>query len=86
MNRRHFFRTALGLLPAACLTHLRAATEKARTLNLRVTDLKTFVVHVGGSNWCFCKVYTNQGLTGLGEGSITSKEATLAAAILEHHR
>ena len=37
-------------------------------------------------NWVFCKVYTNQGLTGLGEGSITSKEATLAQAIMEHER
>jgi galactonate dehydratase len=86
MNRRRFFRTALGLLPASCLNPLRAAIEKARALHLKVTELKTFIVHVGGSNWCFCKVYTNQGLTGLGEGSITSKEATLAAAILEHHR
>jgi len=31
-------------------------------------------------------VYTNEGLTGLGEGSITSKEATLAQAIMEHER
>jgi galactonate dehydratase len=37
-------------------------------------------------NWAFCKVYTNQGLTGLGEGSITSKEATLTQAIMEHER
>ena len=34
----------------------------------------------------FCKVYTDQGLTGLGEGSITSKEATLANAIMDNER
>jgi galactonate dehydratase len=37
-------------------------------------------------NWVFCKVATDQGLTGVGEGSITSKESTLAAAIMEHER
>jgi len=41
---------------------------------------------VGGLNWVFCKVYTNQGLVGLGEGSVTSKEATVAQAITEHER
>src|SRR5207302_4542734 len=40
----------------------------------------------GSVNWVFCKVYTNQGVVGLGEGSITSKEATLAQAIMEHER
>jgi galactonate dehydratase len=83
MLRRHF----LGTLAAAGWSErVRAAVEKARPLHLKVTDLKTFVVNVGSANWVFCKVYTNEGLTGLGEGSITSKEATLAAAIMEHHR
>ncbi|MBI3695845.1 MAG: D-galactonate dehydratase [Acidobacteria bacterium] len=83
MNRRQFLSTAavIGLAPAA-----RAATEKAKSLNLKITGLKTFVVHVGSVNWVFCKVFTNQRLTGLGEGSVTSKEATLAQAILEHER
>ena len=44
------------------------------------------MVNVGSVNWVFCKVYTNQGLVGLGEGSMTSKEATVAQAIQEHHR
>ena len=87
MNRRQFLQTAAGTaVGAAWLEPVRAAIEKAKPLNLRITDLKTFVVHVGGSNWAFCKVYTNQGITGLGEGSITSKEATLSAAIMEHQR
>jgi L-alanine-DL-glutamate epimerase-like enolase superfamily enzyme len=82
LTRRGFLSTTA----AAALAPLRAATEKAKPLNLKITDLKTIVVHIGGGNWVFAKVYTNQGLTGLGEGSITSKEATLSQAILEHHR
>lgn len=74
------------MLPAPLLPALQAAIEKARPLKLTVTGVKTFTVNVGSVNWVFCKVYTNQGITGLGEGSITSKEATLAAAILEHER
>jgi len=72
--------TAPLVLPA------RAAAVEAKSLNLKITGLKTFVVNVGSVNWAFCKVYTNQGLVGLGEGSITSKEATLTQAILEHER
>jgi galactonate dehydratase len=34
----------------------------------------------------FVKLYTDQGLTGLGEGSVTSKAMTMAAAIEEHKR
>lgn len=87
ISRRELVQSALGLaLPASVLSPLRAATEKAKPLNLKITGLKTFVVNVGSVNWAFCKVYTNQGLTGLGEGSITSKEATLANAIMEHER
>lgn len=71
---------------AGAFAPLRAATEKAKSLNLKITGLKTFVVNTGGTNWAFVKVYTNKGITGLGEGSITSKEATLAAAIMEHER
>lgn len=60
--------------------------SQAKALNLRITGLKTFVVHQGGLNWVFCKIATNQGVTGLGEGSVTSKELTLAQAIMEHER
>ncbi len=86
MLRRDFLRSTAGLAGSAWLAPVRAATEKAKPLNLKITGIKTFVVNVGSVNWVFCKVYTNQGLTGLGEGSITSKEATLSQAILEHER
>ena len=65
---------------------MRAYTQQAKSLNLKITGLKTIVVHTGSLNWVFCKIATNQGLTGLGEGSVTSKEATVTQAIMEHER
>ncbi|MCL6646304.1 MAG: hypothetical protein K6U88_15325, partial [Dehalococcoidia bacterium] len=76
MDRRSFL--ALAAAPAARAVQ---AVAPAKLLHLRVTDLKTFLVNAGGSGWVFCKLYTNQGLVGLGEGSMTSKEATVAQAI-----
>ncbi len=62
------------------------AFPQAKTLNLKITGLKTFVVNSGSLNWVFCKIYTNAGLVGLGEGSVTSKEATVTEAIMEQER
>jgi galactonate dehydratase len=86
MNRRSFLSaaTVAGLAPLAASTQRAAA--QAKGLHLKITGLKTFIVNVGSVDWVFCKVTTDQGLTGLGEGSITSKEATLAQAIMEHER
>jgi len=81
VNRRTFLQTTL----AAAATPL-VSFPQAKTLNLKITDLKTFVVNAGSSNWVFCKVYTNAGLIGLGEGSVTSKESTVAQAIMEQER
>jgi len=54
---------------------------------VKITGLQTFVVDAGGGNWVFVKVHTDQdGLTGLGEGTVTSKAQTIAAAIQEHER
>jgi hypothetical protein len=39
---------------------------QARPLNLKIQNFKTFVVNAGSVNWAFCKVYTNQGLVGIG--------------------
>ena len=89
MTRRQFV-ARIGIAAAGQFLidsqSLTAQTAQAKMLNLKITGLKTFVVNVGSVNWAFCKVYTNQGLTGLGEGSITSKEATLTQAIMEHER
>src|SRR5580765_3018033 len=86
MNRRVFIQAAMGAAASPIIAPAQEAASRAKSLNLKITGLKTFVVNVGSVNWVFCKVYTNQGLVGLGEGSITSKEATLAQAIMEHER
>src|SRR5436305_4244640 len=87
LSRRTFLNTTVA---AAALARVHGAlaeqTAAAKDLHLKITGLKTFIVNAGSVNWVFCKVYTNQGLVGLGEGSITSKEATLAQAIMEHER
>ncbi|HEU0120536.1 MAG TPA: galactonate dehydratase [Bryobacteraceae bacterium] len=82
MRRRQFLQTLA--LPA--LTYAQNVHDRARPLHLKIAGLKTFTVNVGSVNWVFCKVLTDQGLTGLGEGSITSKEATLSQAILDNER
>jgi len=95
MTRREFLQTAASTAAAglAALTSpeglLAQAREKAKPLHLKVTDLKTFIVNRGGTNgnnYVFVKIYTDQGIVGLGEGSVTSKEWTMAAAISEHKR
>src|SRR5580693_1698269 len=84
MTRRTLLASALAWpFRLAAFDNVRPA---AKALNLKITGLKTFVVNAGSVNWVYCKVYTNQGLVGLGEGSVTSKEATVAEAIMEHER
>ena len=64
-----------------------AAREQAKPLHLKITDLKSWIVnHSASKNYVFCKIYTDQGIVGVGEGSVTSKAATMKAAIDEHHR
>src|SRR5260370_27288179 len=60
-------------------------------MEMKITGLRTFIVDSsggrGGPQWVFVKVLTDQdGLWGLGEGSVTSKATTIAAAIMEHER
>jgi galactonate dehydratase len=91
MTRRDFLQGAAAGFAALTAPEglLAQARQQAKPLHLKVTDLKTFIVNRGGVNainYVFVKIYTNQGITGLGEGSVTSKEATVAAAIEEHKR
>jgi galactonate dehydratase len=62
---------------------LAQAREKAKPLNLKITGLKTFLV---AQRSIFVKMYTNQGLIGLGVAIQTSKETATAAAIMENER
>ncbi|RPI12317.1 MAG: hypothetical protein EHM65_06105, partial [Acidobacteriales bacterium] len=75
--------SALALAGAAQSVMPAAYAAQAKALNLKITQLKTFIVAGAG---VFVKVYTDQGLVGLGEGSITSKEPTVAQAIMENER
>ena len=50
---------------------------------MKVTDVKTFVVDCYRTNWVFVKVYTDEGITGVGEGTLEYKEKAFLGA-LEH--
>jgi galactonate dehydratase len=93
ISRRGFFSGAAGIGAAALIQPSRVLgaeqTDAAKALGLKITGLKTFVVDTGADsdeNYVFVKVYTNKGIVGLGEGTMTGKERTVAAAIEEHER
>ena len=41
---------------------------------MKITDIKTFVVDCFRTNWVFVKVYTDEGICGVGEGTLEYKE------------
>ncbi len=87
-TRRDFLKLA-ALTGAATVASpvLAEERDRARRLNLRITDLKTIVMNAGGDeNYVFVKIYTNEGITGLGEATLPSKALTMSHAILEHKR
>jgi galactonate dehydratase len=96
MDRRHFLRQSLHLTGAATLAAsgivtptLAAEQNAARSLKLRIVDVKTFVMEAspqGDENYVFVKIVTDQGITGLGEATLPSKAQTMSQAILEHKR
>ena len=52
---------------------------------MKITDLKAFPVDCFRTNWVFVKVYTDEGLTGVGEATLEYKEYALLGA-LDHIR
>lgn len=90
MDRRSFLTRALAVSAAATVAPLpgfAAAQEQHDVRNLRITDLKTFLVDAGNDeNYVYVKIYTNQGITGLGEGTLSGKCLTVATAIGELKR
>ena len=77
MKRREFLAgSGVPLLAAAPLqTPLPVGTRPA----IKITDIKTFLVGVGGRNLLFVKVLTDQGIHGIGEAySVGPDEATIA--------
>lgn len=90
ISRRGLAAGAMGALAGGALWDLLSAEgalaqakDKAKSLNLKITGMKTFLV---APRSIFVKLYTNQGLTGLGVAIQTSKEVATAAAIMENER
>lgn len=52
---------------------------------MKITDIKTFTVDCFRTNWVFVKVYTDDGVTGVGEATLEYKEKALWGAV-EHIR
>ena len=50
---------------------------------MKVTDVKSFIVDCFRTNWVFVKVYTDEGITGIGEATLEYKEKSLVGAV-EH--
>ena len=50
---------------------------------MKVTDIKTFTVDCFRTNWVFVKVYTDEGIDGVGEATLEYKEKALIGAV-EH--
>ena len=48
---------------------------------MKITDIKTFVVDCFRTNWVFVKVYTDEGITGVGESTLEYKEHALCGAM-----
>ncbi len=95
MDRRFFLRRSLEASAAAMAASAIGipsrssgqAQPEARRLGLTVSDVRTFVMNAGGDeNYVFVKIYTDQGITGVGEATLPSKALTISSAILEHKR
>ncbi|HUT95663.1 MAG TPA: galactonate dehydratase [Thermoguttaceae bacterium] len=50
---------------------------------MKITDLKTYVVHCYRTNWVFIKIGTDEGISGVGEATLEMKEKAVEAAVLE---
>jgi len=50
---------------------------------MKIARLKTFVVHAFRCNWVFVKLYTDEGISGVGEATVEMRETTVAAAVEE---
>ena len=50
---------------------------------MKITDIKCFTVDCFRTNWVFVKVYTDEGIDGIGEATLEYKEKALLGAV-EH--
>jgi galactonate dehydratase len=86
-NRREFFSAGAGI-GCGCAYSPQAATNALTTQgsNLRITAVKTFGVTLPIKEaldrpYVFCKIETNQGIYGWGEGTLEGKAAATIACI-----
>ena len=61
----------------------RAAVYDPR---MKITAVKSFVVHCYRTNWVFVKIETDEGISGIGEATLEMKERTVVAAVGELER
>ena len=82
MMRRDFLEAAgvAGFLAAA------AQPVAGRPSDVKITDIKTFVVGVGSRNLIFVKVETNQGIHGIGEAYSCGPDDATVATIADFKR
>ncbi len=88
MHRRAFLKAGIAGAAAHVFGHSLFPTELRAKIpdGLKVTALKVIPVWTGSMNYVFVKLYTNHGITGVGEGGIRGRAATMIAAIKEHER
>ena len=48
---------------------------------MKITEIKTFVANAYRTNFVFVKLYTDEGITGVGEGTLEYKEHALLGAV-----
>jgi galactonate dehydratase len=53
---------------------------------MKITDIKSFIVSAHNDNWVYIKVYTDEGITGIGECSLETREQTVVKAVEEYKR
>jgi len=53
---------------------------------MKITSIETFLAYAGRCNLLFVKIYTDEGIDGIGEATVEGKEATVESVIREYSR
>ncbi len=53
---------------------------------MKITDIRSYIVHAHNDNWVYIKVFTDEGISGVGECSLETREKTVVAAVAELKR
>jgi galactonate dehydratase len=79
MKRRDFFNAGAVGLGFQVQAMAQSSPRYTGKPELKITDIQSFLVYVGGRNLCFVKVLTDAGIVGWGEAySVGPDEATVA--------